>query len=245
MRKFIAAAVTMVILLTVITGFAKDYPQKFYDVPKDHWAFEYIAELVERGAINGYEDGNYKPDNTVSRAEWATIMVKAANKSLGNSVSSFNDMDNDHWANPYVNAAKEYMTTYEGGTAFRPDIAALREDVTVAMVKLKGYDVDNTDFSYIAKFKDQDSISDNCKKYVAVAVEKGLISGFEDDTFRGQNTLTRAEAATLLWQAFQKGNDDKVVDYPGDSTISTPVPKQTPEQTVMNVTQINFTLENI
>ena len=47
------------------------------------------------------------------------------------------------------------------------------------------------------------------KVYVAIAVEKGLITGFEDGTFRGQATLTRAEAATLLWRAFQFGSDNK------------------------------------
>ena len=86
----------------------------------------------------------------------------------------------------------------------------------MAMVKLKGYDLSNVDFSYLSNFTDTDSISNNIKQYVAVAVEKGLISGFEDNTFRGQATITRAEAATLLWRAFQYGNDNKVVDTPNN-----------------------------
>jgi hypothetical protein len=132
------------------------------------------------------------------------------------------------------------MTSYENGAAFRPGSPALREDVTVALVKLKGYDTDDVDFSSITKFNDQNSISDSCKKYVAVAVDKGLISGFEDDTFRGQDTLTRAEAAILLWRAFQTGNDDKVVDGgqtpAGDVTqtpasTTNPTPSETPNTT--------------
>lgn len=235
MKKFIAGVVILNLLLLANTGFTKDYTQKFYDVPKEHWAFECIAELVDRGAINGYEDGSFKPNDTVARAEWAKIMVVTANRPLGSSSPSFNDMSG-HWANPYVNVAKDYMTSYDNGTAFRPDVAALREDVTVAMVQLKGYDVDNVDFSYIAKFTDQKSISDSCKKYVAVAVEKGLISGFEDGTFRGQSTLSRAEAAALLWRAFQTGSDDKVVGSAGSSSgsndnsssSSVPAPEVTP-----------------
>jgi|GEM_PF-5384703 len=237
MKKLIASVVTIALLLTTLVGFAKDYPQKFYDVPKDHWAFEYIAELADRGAINGYEDGSFRPNGTVTRAEWAKIMMVSANRPLGGDNAAFADM-NGHWANPYVNAAQDYMTAYEGGAAFRPDIAALREDVTVALVKLKGYNADNADFSYIAGFTDQDSISPSVKKYVAVAVEKGLINGFDDGTFRGQDTLTRAEAATLLWRAFQKGNDDKVVDGSGSpadsgnqSNNGTPSPGITPPPT--------------
>ena len=58
-------------------------------------------------------------------------------------------------------------------------------------------------------FSDAYSISADARPYVAVAVERGLISGYEDDTFRGQQGITRAEAATLLWRAYQYGNDNK------------------------------------
>ena len=242
MRKTIASILILILVLTSISGFAKDYPQKFYDVPKDHWAFEYIAELVERGVISGYPDGSYMPMNTVTRAEWAKIMVGVANKPLGSSEPSFNDMKG-HWANQYVNAAKQYMTAFENDTAFRPDIAATRESVTVALVKFKGYGGKSADFKYIADFKDQDSISAIYRKYIAVAVELGLIEGFEDSTFRGQGTLTRAEAATLLWRASQMGDgnywEDENKSDPGEvtdekkeeKTTSTDSPKETPATT--------------
>ncbi len=191
---------------------ANVYPQSFYDLPKEHWAFMYIADLVSRGVITGYGDGSFRPNGIVTRAEWAAIMVRAANIPSGSSNAAYPDMANSHWANKYINAAKSYMTSFENGKSFRPDIAILREDATVAMVKLKGYNTNNADYSYINGFKDQSSISASCRKYVALAVEKGLIKGFDDKTFRGQATLTRAEAATLLWSAFQNGNDDKVVE---------------------------------
>ena len=106
MKKLIASVVMIALLLSAVTSLAKDYPQKFYDVPKDHLAFEYIAELADRGVLNGNNDGSFKPDVTVSRAEWAKIMVVSANKPLGGDNAEFNDM-NGHWANPYVNAAKQ------------------------------------------------------------------------------------------------------------------------------------------
>lgn len=226
MKKLISILLTVTMLCgTVVTVFAadapsKEYPQKFYDVPKDHWAFSYIAELADRGVIAGYEDGSFKPNSTVTRAEWAKIMVGAAGIPTNDNNVYFSDMKN-HWAIPYVNAAKDYLTAYADNT-YRPSQAAVREDVTMAMVKLKGYDLSNVDYSYL-NFTDTDSISNNIKQYVAVAVEKGLISGFEDNTFRGQATITRAEAATLLWRAFQYGNDNKVVE-PSGTTIETPKP---------------------
>ena len=146
-------------------------------------------------------------------------MVLAAGLPVNDNNVYFTDMGN-HWANAYVNTAKDYLAAYTDGT-FKPDQAAVREDVTVSMVKLKGYDVSNVDYAYLSQFTDVNSISNSLKAYVAVAVEKNLISGFDDGTFRGQNTLTRAEAATLLWRAFQYGNDNKVVDTP-DTPVTTP-----------------------
>ena len=239
-KKMISAILAVILLMTQIGVFAKDYsdyPQRFWDVPKDHWAFGYISELVDKGVLAGYEDGSFRPDNTVTRAEWAKIMVLAAGLPLVYGFetpdryfdSHFWDM-HDHWANPYVNAAEDYLAAYGDGS-FKPDQAAVREDVTVSMVKLKGYDVSKVDYSYLSRFSDVNSISNSLKAYVAVAVEKELIDGFEDGTFRGQDTLTRAEAATLLWRAFQYGNDNKVVDAPEETSEPTQKPEPTPEPT--------------
>lgn len=205
----------LALLLMSQSVFARDiseYRQRFWDVAKEHWAFLYIADLAERGVLNGYEDGSFKPSRTVTRAEWAKIMVDAAGVSVADNSVYYTDMSN-HWANKYVNAARNYLTGYTDGS-YRPDQAATREDVTVAMVRIKGYDLSEVDYSYLSDFKDVDSISNYAKGYVAVAVQNNLISGFEDNTFRGQATLTRAEAATLLYRAFQHGNADKVVAAP-------------------------------
>ena len=210
MKRIVSVILAVGIILANSVALAKEYPQKFWDVSKDHWAFEYIADLADRGVINGYDDGSFKPSKTVSRAEWAKMMVDAAGVVVNDNSTNFTDMAN-HWANKYVNAAKNYLTGYKDGS-YRPDQAATREDVTVAMVKLKGYDLSEVDYSNLSKFKDNDSISNYAKVYVAVALTKDLISGFEDNTFRGQATLTRAEAATLLFRAFQKGNDDKITN---------------------------------
>lgn len=243
MRKLISLLLSITMLFSMtVTIFAadvpnKDYTQTFWDVPKDYWAFNYIAELVDKGVLAGYEDGSFRPDDTVTRAEWAKIMVVGAAINTDNlpihlALENTVDVSKYDWYAPYVVAAREYMNYYidnDGAYYFRPNTSASREDVTVSMVKLKGYDINKADYSCLGQFTDVNSISNDLKKYVAVAVEKDLISGFEDSTFRGQASLTRAEAATLLWRAFQYGNDNKVVD-----TQTTP--KQTPNTTVTTPT---------
>lgn len=202
--------------------------QRFWDVPSDHWAFEYIADLAERKVINGYDDGSFQPNRTVSRAEWAKMMVDAAGAQIGDNAVYFTDLSSEHWANKYVNAAKQYMTGYKDGT-FRPNQAATREDVAVALVLIKGYDISDVDYSNLI-FSDNDTISNYAKAYVAVAVQHGLIAGFSDGTFRGQDTLSRAQAATLLYRGFQHGSADKVIGGVNISPLPTTPPQLSEEE---------------
>lgn len=111
---------------------------------------------------------------------------------------------------------------------YQPNNNALREDIAVALVKLKGYSTVGYDLSIIqTMFTDWQSISSAAQPYVAVAVEQGLISGYDDGTFKGQQGITRAEASTLLWRAYQYGNDNKV--YEPEVMEKEEFPEITPE----------------
>lgn len=192
---------------------SKTYEQKFNDVTKFHWAFDYISEMSDRKVLSGYPDGNFYPEKNVTRAEFAKIMTCAAGLTITKPThSSYEDISIDDWYNPYVETAKYYLSGYtnNGLSYYFPNSNALREDIAVALVKLKGYDTTGFDLSIIqTMFSDWQSISAGAQKYVAVAVENGLISGYDDGTFKGQKGITRAEAATLLWRAYQYGNANK------------------------------------
>ncbi len=244
-KRILSILIAVLILLTQTT-FAKDYsdyPQRFWDVSKDHWAYEYISELADKNVISGYTDGSFKPEKTVSRAEWSKMLVVASGKqpvTLDNNKSYAVDYNSNDWYYGYINSVVSYMNFYNdgGNYYFKPNQSASREDVTVSLVKLKGYSVDNVDYSYISKFKDSNSISNELKKYIAVAIEKELISGYEDNTFRGQDTLTRAEAATLLCRAFQLGNDNKTTNsdsvYLDGSNVNSNVNNETNKEESKN-----------
>ena len=96
-------------------------------------------------------------------------------------------------------------------------------------MKLKGYDTLGADESILTTmFTDANSISSEARKYVAVALERGLVSGYEDNTFRGQDSISRAEATAMLWRAYQYGNDNKTFDNITPVQEVTPVPAITP-----------------
>lgn len=220
-----------------------NYWQTFTDVPQSHWAFGYIGEMVDRGVLDGYMDGKFYPEKNVSRAEFAKIMTTAAGLSVDYAYNVGYVDVGTHWAAPYISTASYYLSgfTSNGSYYYYPDSAALREDIAVALVKLKGYSTHGYDLSLLrTMFTDYESISRSARPYVAIAIEKGLISGYDDSTFRGQQGITRAEAATLLWRAYQYGNDNKFFDDDfddydydydyddDDEPVSTPKPTATP-----------------
>lgn len=236
-KRLLAAAITAFVALTSVLpvsaiDYGKEYENKpsgtydvkFKDVPRNNWAFEYIGEMQKRGIINGYPDGKYYPDNYVERCEFAKIMVGAAGLRTGDASGEyFADVKYNDWFYEYVETAKEYLTGYKsfGQNYFRPNNYALREDIAVALVKLKGYDTKNTDQNILqTMFSDYDSISASAKPYVATAVDRGLVSGYDDGTFKGQDSITRAEAAAMLWRAYQYGNDNKTTEVSDNSNNS-------------------------
>jgi len=187
----------------------------FMDVDNTYWAYDAIKDLSSRKVIEGYPDGRYRPEKLVSRAEFAKIMVLAARLQVNPVMqTSFADTAPSDWYSPYVEAAKPYLSAFKlpnGQLQYNPDAPALREDIVVAMVKLKGYDSKLPDLSIIqAMFTDYDSISAYARNYVAIAVENGLISGYPDETFRSQEAITRAQAAAIMSRAFRLGNDNKL-----------------------------------
>lgn len=192
------------------------YRQVFSDVPSSHWAFEFIGAMQQKNVLNGYPDGRYYPDNFVERCEFAKIMVKAADIPLSAAYDSdFYDVNAGDWFLSYVETAKNYLTGYNefGRPYYHPNSYALREDIAVALVKMKGYDTSAGDASMLkTMFTDYESISAAAMPYVATAVERGLVSGYEDGSFRGQDSITRAEAAAMLWRSEQYGSDKKVAD---------------------------------
>ncbi len=250
MKKLLSLAVASAMIISLSTGVlaveygeeytnmpTKTYTQKFDDVSSSHWAFAYIGEMSDREVVSGYPNGKFYPNNEVTRAEFARIMTSASGLQISAPTSKdFNDVALDAWYAPYVHAAYPYLSGYQisGNSYYMPDTPALREDIAVALVKLKGYDTLGADESLLkTMFTDIDSISSDARKYVAVAVERGLVSGYEDDTFRGQNSITRAEATAMLWRAYQYGNDNKSFDVEVSTpTPATPIPSATAEPTV-------------
>ena len=97
MKKFFAKALSLVAILgfTSMATLAKDYN----DLPKDHWAYKQIQILTDFNVVVGYPDGNYRPDQNVTRAEFATMVVKAFEQQNAQIIkpAKFSDVKEKDW----------------------------------------------------------------------------------------------------------------------------------------------------
>lgn len=176
--------------------FAVDYS----DLNKSHWAYNVIMDMTSKKILSGYPGNTFIPDKPVTRAEFAKILVLTLNLKEKNNIS-FQDVAKEHWAYNYIEVASKYLSAYRGENDtlfFRPSDEAVREDVAVSVVMAAGLQDSSYKLSTLNKFSDKENISENLKKYVAIAVENELMRGNADGTFNPKGKLTRAEVCQLM-----------------------------------------------
>jgi len=185
------------------------YASDFKDLDASHWANNSVKTLVQKQVINGYEDGTFRPDSLVTRAEFATMIVKALGISTDNiSGQTFIDVDKNDWEYKFVEAAKGYLTGYKdenGNLYFKSSEPALREDMAAAVVLSLGLSDEESNIDNVKKiFSDSSDITSGFEKYIDIAYKNNIISGYTDGTFGPKKSITRAEAAALISKTLEK-----------------------------------------
>lgn len=180
----------------------------FNDLNGYSWASDAISSFASRGIIEGDGNGKFNPANKVTREQFAKMLVLTFNASLKNATSeTFADVPTSRWSSTYIETCKDFLTGYTnpfgGLPTFHPAEAATREDIAVALVRMLGLtDKDANNAKYASyMFSDAGSISSSLLGYVSIAAERNLISGYNDGTFRPQQSISKAEAVVLLNRA--------------------------------------------
>lgn len=207
-RKFFVVFCLVLVFGIVTAVQAAESGIQFTDVPDNYWAKTQIEYFAEKEIVNGYEDGSFKPDKSVSREEFCKLLVATFDQPLEYpTVSTFSDVLSDRWSYPYVEVCREFLTGYQnpfgGKPAFHPAEDATREDIAVALVRMMGYtdaDANNPNYA-LWKFTDGSAISPGLLGYVSIACEKGLINGYPDGTFGPTKGISRAETVVMLNRA--------------------------------------------
>ncbi len=161
-----------------------------------HWGKDYINNLYNKDVISGYGDGRFGPDDKITRAQIVKIALLAFGHPTSAVTAHFTDLLEADWFYGYVLSAADLdiVSGYDDGT-FRPNSEVTRAEALKIILVAGGI----TEFaSVVPNFEDVDTVADWYSKYTAYAKLSGLISGYTDGTFRGNQSITRAEVCKIV-----------------------------------------------
>jgi len=162
-----------------------------------HWAEATITKWQNEGRVGGYEDGTFRPDRTITRAEFVRLLNSAAPTAFTSTVLiQFNDVKESDWY--YADVVKavrgNVASGFEDGT-FRPNETITRMQAAVFICNAKGLTPNEAGADV---FTDATSMPSWAKGAVGAAVSAGYMSGYTDGSFGGNKGMTRAEAVSTL-----------------------------------------------
>ena len=158
------------------------------------FAKENIIRLSSLGIINGYENGTFRPENTVTRAEFCK-MVCVAFDFGGTNIKSFFDVSENDRFYSYVGVLGGLGIVNGDRTGFRPHDAITRQDAAVILCRALESRNKIADGSY--SFADSDLVADYAKQSVSSLASNGYFKG-DGTNFYPYSNITRAETAAVI-----------------------------------------------
>ena len=155
--------------------------------------------------IFGYDDGTFRPDNNMSRAEAAAIFARLISEKKNEKISgksNFNDVSKNEWYSDYIGYLSKYgiIKGYADNT-FRPNDNVTRAEFVAMTVRFNSLFNEVKKGSYTVKYTD-----------VAYAKHAGWLNGYADGTFKGDNAITRAEVVTVVNKATGRIADEGYIN---------------------------------
>lgn len=173
----------------------------FKDVKSSHWAVKYIEFVYENQIMSGDPNGNFRPDDYITREEWTKVILEAFSVKTEGAQCDFADVSPDAWYYDYV--AKAFELDVVNGTSetyFGAGSNIRRQDAVVMLYRLcsmvrdlSGYSEDGA-----KNFEDAANISDYATKAVSVFADMKVVNGYSDGRFVPEGIITRAEAAKIV-----------------------------------------------
>lgn len=180
----------------------------FADVPANYWARDYISVLAELNIINGFPDGSFRPDEPVTRAQFAAILRQASLKSEIVPGEPFADVEPSYWAVEAIRLARSsgFLSGYPGNV-FKPEQPIPRGQALISLTH--GLDYVENNLDVLAYYRDASEIPDYARPGLAAATQSNLVVNYPVLTRLNPNrNATRAEIAAFIYQALVR--EDRV-----------------------------------
>ncbi|MEO1428141.1 MAG: S-layer homology domain-containing protein [Cyanobacteria bacterium J06633_8] len=183
-----------------------DTSTSFPDI-KNHWARKFIEALATRRILNGYPDGSFRPNHSVTRAEFAAIITSTFYQiPKQREYISFVDVPTSHWA--FSAIKKSYETVFISGfpnRQFRPANRITRANALVSIISGLGFttSVDIDLLSLLPEiYQDYNQIPDYAKIAMAISTKAGLVASFPNIKLLNPTlAATRADISAFVYQA--------------------------------------------
>ena len=206
-------------IIGLVNFVAASVGTNFADI-QGHWAQAYIQALTGLGAIAGFPDGSFRPNDPVTRAQFAAILAKAFSPTPQKPASDFVDVSRTFWGYQVIQTAYRggFLSGYPG-QAFRPDERIPRVQVLVSLASGLNLRSDNT--TVLSVFSDAAQIPDYARTAIAGATQKKLVINYPTPQQLNPNqNATRADVAAFVYQALV--NAGRVQPISSPYLVSTP-----------------------
>ncbi len=180
-----------------------DTTKGFTDI-SSHWAQENIKALSAKGIVTGFEDGSFKPDKAVTRAEFVTMVVKAIGLTPTSNIN-FTDVAPGSWYESSIKAASAAaLISGMPDGSFKPDENIKRQDAVVILYRGFKNALSSGEF---VEFTDKTQIADYALDAALALSAAGIVKGDETLSFNPHSNTTRAEVATLIERLLSLGKE--------------------------------------
>ena len=188
----------------------------FSDVSSNYWAAQFIQQLSQRGVIVGFPDGSFRPEEPVTRAQFAAMVNKAFQKAQQRQAINFSDVPSNYWASSAIQQAYTigFLSGYPGNR-FEPNQAIPREQVLVSLANGLGYTPGSNTKSTLQHFNDASNIASYARSPIAAATEKQIVVNYPNVKLLNPTaTATRAQVAAFIYQALVSSNQASAINSP-------------------------------
>ncbi|MCP1311886.1 cadherin-like beta sandwich domain-containing protein [Paenibacillus tyrfis] len=169
--------------------------KNYSDVTRMHWAYSTIQELSARHIVNGVTNSSFAPAQDVSRAEFASLLVRILHLK-SSETASFGDVAGNAWYAKEVSAAyKAGIITGDSRQMFEPNRSITREEMAIMLVRAYEYRTGVKLEKASTEISDASMVSDWALPYVNSAIKAKLLTGRQEGLFVPAEHTTRAEAA--------------------------------------------------
>lgn len=194
--------------------------QAFPDIDANYWASPFIEGLRQKDIATGFVDGNFEPEKAVSRSQFAALIARtqsdgALPQDEDAQALSYSDIPQSH---PQFDAIGQvtksgFMNGYPEGD-FRPNDSVSKLEVLVAIISGLELDAPSDPEGVLQQYYgDVDQIPDWAYPKLAAATEAGIVVNHDDlQSLKPERAATRAEAASMLYQALVSLDEAEAVD---------------------------------